>query len=319
MDSIASSVALGRRLTAVVLLAVAPLTLGGCFLFNNAKPTPVNQVNLNRQTPRATYEYFKAMAQNNQWAAEWDVFSPNFKKLVNQSVGRNVDSGDYNLARQTIAANNTSEMQMLIGSTWIGAEMQGPNRAVATIEHQGRRITPRMIKLTRWELKVVGDDTPYGDFVQNAGDAVRVAPDGSITVRINPPQATASILREFRPDQIEAFKVEGQWYVDDFGGIDAMLVQQAGSPEQGQAAPQPRTEPQPYAPPTTPPGYGGPDGPPASGSPDFGSPDSAPTPNYGSPDMGTPDGGRPQAPPSGFGEPNPSKPKGPQAWGSPDG
>lgn len=297
-----------ERLAALPLLLAAPLLLGGCFLFNNARPTPVSQVNLNRQTPEATYTYFKTMAQNNQWAAEWDVFSPNFKRLVNQSVGRNVDAGDYNLARQTIAANNTSEMQMLIGSTWVGAQLQGPDRAIATIDYQGRRITPRMVKLTRWELKVVGDDTPYGDFVRNAADAVQVGPDGSITVRINPPQATASILRSFRPEQIEAFKVEGQWYVDDFGGIDAMLVEQAGGGAQPQPQPQPQPRPgpqagpqagpqpggvQPYAPPATPPAYGTPDGPRGSGSPD--------------------------GPPAGMGEPDPSRPSGPQAWGSPDG
>ncbi|MDF1699743.1 MAG: hypothetical protein P1V36_01095 [Planctomycetota bacterium] len=291
------------RLAALPLLLAAPLLLGGCFLFNNAKPTPVSQVNLHRQTPQGTYEYFKAMAQNNQWAAEWDVFSPNFKRLVNQSVGRNVDSGDYNLARQTVAANNTSEMQMLVGSTWIGSQMTGPNRALATIEYQGRRITPRMVKLTRWELKVRDDDTPYGDFVANAADAIQVGQDGSISVRINPPQATASILRTFRPEQIEAFKVEGQWYVDDFGGIDSMLVQQAGGGE-AQARPQPQPQPQPgvqpqqprgmpYAPPPAPAGYGTPNGPSGSGSPD--------------------------GPPAGYGEPNPSKPSGPQAWGSPDG
>ena len=305
------------RLAAALLLAAAPVLLGGCFLFNNAKPTPVTQVNLNRQTPKATYEYFKAMAQNNQWAAEWDVFSPNFKRLVNQSVGRNVDSGDYNLARQTLAANNTQEMQMLIGSTWVGVQMQGPDRAVATIEHQGRRITPRMVKLTRWELKVRDDATPYGDFVANAADAIQVGPDGSVSVRINPPQATASILRTFRPEQIESFKVEGQWYVDDFGGIDSVLVQQAGSGGQAQGAPRPAPQPtpqprpsgvQPYAPPATPPAYGSPD------SGNYGSPDDATPPNYG-----TPDGAQPQAPPPGFGESDPARPQGPTAWGSPDG
>ncbi|MDA1195685.1 MAG: hypothetical protein O2894_10940, partial [Planctomycetota bacterium] len=223
------------------LLLAAALPLGGCFMFNNARPTPVSQVNLNRQNPQATYEYFKAMATNNQWAAEWDVFSPNFKRLLNQSVGRNVDAGDYNLARQTLVANNTPEMQMLIGSTWVSAQQVSPTTAVATIDYQGRRITPRLVRLTRWELKVHGDETPYGDFVADASEAVRVDPDGAVTVRIQPPQATASILRTFRPDQIEGFKIEGQWYVDDFGGLDQALVEQAG----GEPTPAPRPQPRP--------------------------------------------------------------------------
>ncbi len=282
-----------------LLLTALAVSLGGCVLFNNAKPTPVSQVNLNRQSPRATYEYYKAMAQNNQWAAEWSVFSPNFKRLLNQSVGRNVDSGDYNLARQTVAANNTAEMQMLVNSNWVGVRMVNANTAVATIAAQGRQISPRLVKLTRWELTIRGDDTPYGDFVANAADAVRVGPDGAITVQIRPPQATASLLRTFRPDQIESFKVEAQWYVDDFGGLDATLVQQAGSEPGAQPArtrpvgPQPGAPVRPYSPPPAPGGRGMPAGPTPGGSPD--------------------------GPPGGYGEPDAAKPAGPQGWGSPDG
>ena len=260
-----------------LLLLAAALSLGGCALFNPATPTPVGQVNLNRDTPRATYAYFKAMATNNQWAAEWSVFSPHFKRLLNQSVGRNVDAGDYNLARQTVASNTQGEMQLLLGSTFVGEQMIGPNAAIVTLESGGQRLSPRMVKLTRWELKVVGDDTPYGDFVASAAEAVRVAEDGSVTAFIRPPQSTAGLLQTFRPDQIEAFRVESQWYVDDFGGLDQQIVQQAGS-ARAAAAPSAPT-------PTQPPGTAGsPDGPPVGwGEPGPG-PRRTPQGAYGSPD-----------------------------------
>lgn len=262
-----------RAVLAPLVGVGAALLLGGCFLFNPPRPTAPSALNLNRDTPKATYEYFKEMVRNNQWAAEWSVFSPNFKRLLNQSVGRNVDAGDYNLARQTVADNSQADMQLLLNSQWSGAQMVGPNAAIITITAGGRTLRPRMVKLTRWELRVKGDPTPYGDYVTSAADAVRIGPDGSITVMIRPPQATASLLRTFRPDQIDAFKVEGQWYVDDFGGIDQLVVERAGEGGARQPAPAPRRAPAP------PPGYptpppSQPPPPPAPSAPGgFGSPD----------------------------------------------
>jgi hypothetical protein len=291
----------GTARAALALLA-APFLLGGCFLFHGATPAPVRQANLNRDTPRATYEYFRTMVANNQWAAEWSVFSPHFKRLLNQSVGRNVDVGDYTLARQTVADNSNADMQLLLSSTWVGQQMLSPNAAVVTIESGGRRLSPRLVKLSRWELQVVGDDTPYGDFLTSVGDAVRVGPDGSVTVSIRPPQATASLLRTFRPDQIEAFHVESQWYLDDFGGLDRQIVQQAGSPGQPAAPAAPRATPAPVRP-VQPPAPPLPPTPPPVTRPPTPQPR---TPPYGPP----PDAGQAQPGTNGGTA---------RGWGSPDG
>ena len=231
------------------------------------------------------------LLRSNQWAAEWSVFSPNFKRMLNQNVGRNVDAGDYNMARQTIADNSQADMQLLLNSTYAGEQMVGENAALITISGGGKTLRPRLVKLSRWELKVKGDDTPYGDFVTRASDAIRVGPDGAITVMIRPPQSTANLLKTFRPDQIESFKVEGQWYVDDFGGIDQLVASRAGDgapPQPG--AVQPRA-PQPVG---TQPGYP----PPAPGYPQ-------PAPNYTTPPPAPSGGGVPAG--------------GPAGWGSPDG
>ena len=142
---------------------------------------------------------------------------------------------------------------------------------------------PRLVKLTRWELKVKGDDTPYGDYVANASDAVRIAQDGSITVMIRPPQATANLLRTFRPDQIDSFKVEGQWYVDDFGGINQIVAERSEQP-QSQPAPRPATV----------------------------------QPNLPQP-IAKPPARQPTSPPAGTGGGSPDGPGTPQGWGSPDG
>ena len=271
-----------------VLLGAAALLLGGCVLFNPPRPTTPDALELSRETPTATYEYFKEMAKNNQWAAEWSVFSPNFKRLLNQSVGRNVDAGDYNLARSTLATNAQPDMQLLINSKLDGVQMVNDKTAIVTISGGGKTLRPRMVKLTRWELKVKDEDTPYGDFVADAGEAVRIGQDGSITVMVRPPQATAQFLRTFTPDQIDSFKVEGQWYVDDFGGINQLVGQGGGQQPQAQPA-------RPVQP--VQPSYPQPSG---SGSPDGGAPIYQPRPSA----PGSPDG--PAAPPM-------------EGWGSPDG
>ena len=112
----------------LALLLIAPVLLGGCGLFGtpDSARSVERRLTLNRETPEGTYAYFKEMAARGEFGAEWDTFSPNFKKLLNQAVGRNVDVADYNLARQTIATNSQDDMQLLLSSSLQGgAQYQG--------------------------------------------------------------------------------------------------------------------------------------------------------------------------------------------------
>jgi hypothetical protein len=238
-----------RRARLAAGLLVAALA-AGC-----ATPAPVTQVGLNRDTPEATYEYFKAVARSNQWAAEWSVFSPNFKRKLNQEVGRVVDLSDYVTARQTIATNSQADKQLLLASTLGGVRMVGPDEAVVTVSAGGQAISPRLRRLTRWELKIRGVDEPAGEFISSPGDAVTVNTDGSVTVSVRTDPSAASYLRTIPRNQIESFAIKAQWYVDDFGGLDAAV---------GTGVEQPRRPgaPQPSAAPAAPSGVMG------SGSPD---------------------------------------------------
>lgn len=226
---------------------------------------PVTQIGLNRDTPQNTFEYFKAMTRANQYAGEWSVLSPNAKRQANQMAGRNVDLGDYTLARQTIATNSNADMQLLLNSTFVGSTPQGADRAIVTIANGGRQVSVRMAKLTTWELRVSGEAEPYGDFVRSAGDAVATNPDGSITVRVQPSGNTGSFLRSIPRERIEGFAIRSQWYVDDLstlqgamGSIPSQAPTQAPAPGRapapGTRAPAPATT---SAPPAT-----------TSGSPD---------------------------------------------------
>lgn len=246
--------------------SAARLALGLCILLAVAAcatPTPIKDTsNLSRETPEATYEYFKTMARNNQWANEWMVFSPNFKRMINQAAGRNVDLGDYSMARKALpeAKNSSPQMQQLLNSTLEGVQYLGPDRARITIVSGGRRVSPTMARMTRWELKIRGQETPATGTVARPGDAIQVNADGSVTVRVMAEPGVAAALRTIPRDQIEGFAIKSEWYVDDFGGLVGNVgpaPAPAGTPA---AMPQPTPQPmeQPAATGTA--GSGSPDG-----------------------------------------------------------
>src|SRR5437667_1009315 len=84
---------------------------------------PVRHAGLNRDTPRNAYEYMKAMVEATQVAAEWQAFSPGFKRRLSEQVGRTVDVGDYSHARATIASNATKEIKLLLASEFVEEKM----------------------------------------------------------------------------------------------------------------------------------------------------------------------------------------------------
>lgn len=227
-----------RRAVPVLTMAVLALLVAAC-----AAPTPIavsTAAGLSRETPEKTYEYFKTMARNNQWANEWGVFSPNFKRMINQEAGRNVDVGDYSTARKTIATNNQADMQMLLNSTLSGpAQFLGPDRARITVSAGGRSVSPTMVRMTKWEMRIRGEDSPAEGVVSSPGQAITVNTDGSITVRVQTDPGVAAALRTIPRDQIEGFALKSEWFVDDFGG----LIGQVGG-----GASQPAAQPGSYAP-----------------------------------------------------------------------
>jgi hypothetical protein len=210
------------------------------------------RVGVDRDTPQATYEFFKAAAGAKAYEDEWLIFSPNFKRALNQAVGRNVDFGDYTLARNTVATNNQADMRLLLNSTLTDVRMLGPDTAVLTVSGGGQSIRPRLVRLTAWELRLKGDPQPFSDLLAGA-HAVRSAPGGGIDVVIPASASMASALRSIRPEQIESLQVESRWYVDDFGGLEGAV---GGSVEPAPTGP---TQPTPMAPPPAG-GYGSPDG-----------------------------------------------------------
>jgi len=258
------------------VLAFSPLA--AC---STPKREAVRDATLNRESPRAAYEYLKAMVRAEQPEAEWNAFSPAFKRRLSQQVGRTIDVGDYVQARSTVATNKRKELQLLLESEVVGDKAAGGDVAVVTIRAGNQQARPRFVKLTTWELFLKGEGEPVAEFVPTTSDVIQISPTGAVELRIAPSDATASFLRDIPQDRIQGFAIHEYWYLDDFGGIEAAVLnglrgEKGGAPDGGDDAPTPRGAapggrpppepepaplPDPYAPPPPPaPGPGSPDG-----------------------------------------------------------
>ncbi len=275
------------RLVASLALALAAAAAGGC---STPSRRPVTTVGLSRVTPRGAYEYLKAMVEAEQPEAEWRCFSPGFKRRLATQVGRNVDIGDYVHARSTVATNSRPEMRLLLESEFVSEEMLSDKVAVVTIQSGRRAARPRFVRMTTWELTLKGEGEPVAEFIPRAADVISISPTGDVQMRVTPSGGTASFLRDIPPEKIQRLVIQDEWYLDDFGGVEEVVVGslRGAVPPEDRVPPPPagdgRDQPTPPAPgsPDETPGPGSPDGTPAPGSPDgaqgSGSPDATPSP-----------------------------------------
>ena len=229
---------------------------------------PVRQTGLNRDTPRDTYEYVKAMVEATQVTAEWQAFSPGFKRRLSEQVGRTVDLSDYGRARATIASNATKEMKLVLSSEFVAEKLLSENVATVTIRAGDRQATPRLVKLWTFEVKFKGDPEPVSEFIPGPEGVVNAGGDGSIKVEVVPSDGTRAYLREIRRDQLEYFTIRSQWYLDDFGGVEDAVASglrgEKGGGTAPQSAPRGSPSPRPVLPQPPPPKPGSPDGDPGS-------------------------------------------------------
>jgi hypothetical protein len=217
----------------------------------------VRTVGLNRETPRAAYEYLKAMVRAEQPEAEWKVFSPAFKRRLSERVGRTIDVGDYVQARSTIATNSRPEIRRLLDSEFVSERVLSEKIAVVQIRGGDQQARPRFVKLTTWELKLRGEGEPVAEFVPNTSDVISISPTGQVEMKLSPSEGTASFLRDVRQDQIRSFSMQEYWYLDDFGGVESVVLGGLRGEQDGTTPPAPargrRPQPPRDAPPAPPP------------------------------------------------------------------
>lgn len=252
---LASRLVSGRaRFPLAALLALGAASLAGC-----GGGRLGAGANVDRSTPENAYAFFKAAAQARAYEDEWALFSPNFKRAMNEVVGRNVSFADYQLARNTIATNSQADMRLLLASSIQDVQMQGADEAVLTISAGGQTIRPRMVRMLVWELRVKGDPEPFTDVLRGGG-SVTYGADGGLSVRIPANPQMAGLLKSIPPGSIDSLRLERAWFVDDFGGLEGALGSGEPAPAApGAPAPAPGAPEAPSALPAPPPGgYGNP-------------------------------------------------------------
>jgi len=235
------------------------------------KSTPVRDIGLDRATPRRAYEYLKAMVAANQVEAEWRSFSPGFKRRLSEQAGRTIDLGDYAHARATIASNSTKEIRLILESDVVAERAVTDDLVLMTIRSGKQSASPRWVRMKTWELRLKGEGQPVSEFVAAEEHVVRIAPDGSVQMRVVPSSGTAAFLKGVPQDRIDEVHVVNEWYLDDFGGVEDVVVGGLRGGTKTPPAPPPR-RPSPAAPRAAPPRPAPPGSP---GSPDgpIGSPD----------------------------------------------
>jgi hypothetical protein len=269
-----------RDVSGVLRRAVAPalaVMLCGCAV----KAQPVRAVGLNRASPKATYEYLLTMVRAMQVEAEWQAFSPAFKRRLSQGAGRTVDFGDYSHARATIAGNDTREIRAFLESEYVGETPVSDREVLVTIRSGSRELRARMVKIASWEVVLQGEEQPVAGFLPGLVDVVGITPDGHLQVRVIPEESSRSFLKDVPNDRIQSMTLKWDWYVDEIGGVEDAV--RGGLRGRGDRADVPRDDPVPVEPPPGPPAP-----PPAwedlpPPMPPL-VPEPAPTPGIGSPD-----------------------------------
>ncbi len=107
--------------------------------------------------------------------------------------------------------------------------------AVVTIQSGKKKANPRFIRMTSWELTIRGEGEPVSEFIPSAADVMGIGDDGSVSMRIPTGSSTGAFLKTIPPEKIKRLVVEDAWYLDDFGGVEDVVLE--GLKGKGEAAP----------------------------------------------------------------------------------
>ena len=187
----------------------------------------VESVPRTRNTPGGTIETFKFATARKDYKAEWETFSPAFQRRISRMAGRNVDFADYALARRTMRRDTRVQIaENLLGQAVVRrTQMQGQNRARVRVDAPlGKTVNVGLVRLTKWQLFVVGDDQPYEGFSNNETIRYERGNDGSFTVFSRFDPGSPPSQETFQRDEVRNFREVSIWYIDDLGGMEAQLA-----------------------------------------------------------------------------------------------
>jgi len=205
-----------RLLVAVLVVAFLGV---GCAARQATAPT--------RASPSGTVEMFKMKARYGDREGEWDILSPDFKQRLSQQAGRTIDVADYAQAREMYRGNAQVKLAEKMLKTAIATNVRqvGPDRARVVIQTSGGPLAKSgeigMVRLQTWRLQVAGAPQPYQGFVGDPMLAATKQPDGSFVVTSN-----GNTLATVPANQVQEYRVDSNWYVDDLGGMEQQFLVQ---------------------------------------------------------------------------------------------
>ena len=208
----------------VVAIVLAAVGLSGCF-------SPRQGATPSRDTPEGTVEMFKVYARRGDPAGEWDILSPGLKQRLSQQAGRTIDLADYSQARQMYrgdprvrAAENMLQTAIVRKTTPIDA-----NTVSVFVQTSGGPLAKsanlKMVKLSRWQLFVRGQDEPYWGFTNDRNFGAERRPDGSFVIWSRGQPGGPRTENVIPASDVANYTTDAQWYVDDLGGLESQFIQ----------------------------------------------------------------------------------------------
>ena len=180
-----------------------------------------------RSSPSGTVEMFKMKARYGDREGEWDILSPDFKARLSQQAGRTIDVADYAQFRDMYRGNAQVQLAEKMLQTAIATNVRqvGPDRVRVVIQTSGGPFAKSgeigMVRLQTWRLQAAGAPQPYKGFVGDPMLAATQQPDGSYVITSN-----GNTIQTVPANQVQDYRVESNWYVDDLGGMEQQFLTQ---------------------------------------------------------------------------------------------
>ena len=179
--------------------------------------------------PNATLQALKRAVTRRDSAGEWAVLSPDFKRRLNQRVGRTVDLADYTHVRnmqrrnpQVRQAEGALRQAKITRVRW-GSPRRG--YAKVTIWFQGplvfgKQETVSMVLLTRWEVWVEGEPQPFWGFENDPGMGMQQLPDGRVHLWSRDQAGQVTWQQVVPKEKVRSVNRKTTWYFDHLGALE---------------------------------------------------------------------------------------------------
>lgn len=204
-----------RTLIAMTALS-ASLAAAGC--------TQVDSVRATRSTPAGTIAMFACAADRRDLPAQWEMFSPALQRRLRRPETNGITDYESPSAPAHRRARRERIHNVLPRPAVVrDVAMQGPGRARVCVASPRGVVSVGLVRLTKWQLYLVGDFQPYEGFTND--DRVRCdrGPRGRFTVSARFDPSRPAHRWTFSAEKVARFREFTRWYIDDLGARERSL------------------------------------------------------------------------------------------------